>query len=175
MTILNVNGSSTASGTNTGDQTLVSLGAEATATKDATGGYAGLTLFKINFKNAANTFTNFLTNASSAARTYTFPDKDITVSGVGDDLVTSKTITTAGTTGAQTINKSSGSVNFAALATSLVVTNNLVTANSIILCTIGTVDVTMNNAVAVAGNGSFTITANAAATAETRVNFVVIN
>lgn len=74
----------TNSGTNTGDQTLVGLGGQATSGKDATGGYAGLTLFKINFKNAANTFTNFLTNATTAARTYTFPDKDITVAGLVD-------------------------------------------------------------------------------------------
>ncbi len=47
--------------------------------KDATGGYAGLTLFKINFKNAANTFTSFLTNANTAARTYTFQDRDGTI------------------------------------------------------------------------------------------------
>jgi len=52
---------------------------EATANKDATGGYAGLTLFKINFKNAANTFTNFLTNATTAARTYTFQNRDGTI------------------------------------------------------------------------------------------------
>lgn len=54
------------------------------AAKDATGGYAGLTLFKINFKNAANTFTSFLANANTAARTYTFPDKDGTVAMTSD-------------------------------------------------------------------------------------------
>jgi hypothetical protein len=58
--------------------------AEDTNNKDATGGYAGLTLFKINFKNAANTFTSFFTNSNTAARTYTFPDKDITVAGIVD-------------------------------------------------------------------------------------------
>jgi len=47
--------------------------------KDATGGYAGLTLFKINFKNAANTFTSFFTNTNTAARTYTFQDRDGTI------------------------------------------------------------------------------------------------
>lgn len=55
------------------------------ANKDATGGYAGLTLFKINFKNAANTFTSFFTNANTASRTYTFPDQDGTVALTGDD------------------------------------------------------------------------------------------
>lgn len=52
---------------------------QSTSGKDATGGYAGLTLFKINFKNALNTFTSFFTNANTAARTYTFQDRDGTV------------------------------------------------------------------------------------------------
>lgn len=52
---------------------------ELAANKDATGGYAGLTLFKINFKNAADTFTSFFTNANTAARTYTFQDRDGTI------------------------------------------------------------------------------------------------
>ena len=52
--------------------------------KDVTGGLVGMTLYKINFKNAANTFTSFLTNANTAARTYTFPDRDITVAGVDE-------------------------------------------------------------------------------------------
>lgn len=86
-----------------------------------------------------------------------------------------KTITAGGTTGAQTINKTAGSVNFAAAATSLVVTNNLVSTSSVILCTVGTNDSTMKSVACVAGAGSFTMNANAAATAETRVNFLVIN
>jgi hypothetical protein len=52
---------------------------EVTTNKDASGGYAGLTLFKINFKNAANTFTSFFTNSNTAARTYTFPDRTGTI------------------------------------------------------------------------------------------------
>src|SRR6185369_15549212 len=52
---------------------------EVAANKDATGGYAGLTLYKINFKNAANTFTSFFTNTNTAARTYTFQDRDGTI------------------------------------------------------------------------------------------------
>ena len=54
--------------------------------KDASGGVAGLTGFKLNLKNAANTFTNFLTNATTAARTWTFPDKDGIVALIGDVL-----------------------------------------------------------------------------------------
>jgi hypothetical protein len=91
------------------------------------------------------------------------------------DMQFNKTVTAAGTTGAQTISKNAGTVNFAAAATSLVVTNTLVTTSSIIICTVGTNDTTMKSALAVAAAGSFTIYGNAAATAETRVNFIVIN
>jgi hypothetical protein len=62
----------------TAQQTALNL-KENSANKDATGGYAGLTLFKINFKNAANTFTSFFTNSNTAARTYTFQDRDGTI------------------------------------------------------------------------------------------------
>ncbi len=171
---------------------LVTLGGEAVVNKDNTGGYVGLTLYKINFKNVANTFTSFFTNTNTAARTYTFPDKDLTVAGLVDitggtsagsftaltssgDVAVGKTITAPATTGAQTINKTAGSVNFAAAATSLVVTNSLVTANSVVIVTIAANDTTFTSAQVVQAAGSFTIYANAAATAETRVNFLVIN
>jgi len=64
--------------------------------KDATGGYAGLTLFKINFKNTLNTFTSFFTNANTAARTYTFPDKDGTVAMTSDITSSAETTATIG-------------------------------------------------------------------------------
>jgi len=91
------------------------------------------------------------------------------------DMILDKTITAGGTTGAQTINKTCGSVNFAASATSLVVTNNRVTTSSVIVATVATNDTTMKSVQAVAASGSFTLYANAAATAETRVNWIVIN
>ena len=91
------------------------------------------------------------------------------------DIRLDKTITAGGTTGARTINKTLGSVNFAAGASSLVVTNSRVTTSSIIIATVATADATMKSVVAVAAAGSFTLTANAAATAETRVNFTVLN
>ena len=47
--------------------------------------------------------------------------------------------------------------------------------NSIIIATVGTNDTTMKSVSAVAAAGSFTLYANAAATAETRVNFMVFN
>jgi len=91
------------------------------------------------------------------------------------DMQFNKTVTPSGTNGAQTINKNAGTVNFAAAAASLVVTNSLVTANSIIICTVGTNDTTMKSVQAVAASGSFTLYPNANPTAATRVNFIVIN
>jgi hypothetical protein len=128
------------------------------------------------------TTANTLTIGSAKAGTRSSRAVNFIVSGVtaltlgtAGDVQIPKTITAAGTTGAQTINKQSGTVNFAAAATSLVVTNSFVTANSIIVATVGTNDTTMKTVSVVAAAGSFTLNANAAATAETRVNFVVLN
>ena len=54
-------------------------GVEVQTNKDATGGYVGMTLFKINFKNVLNTFTSFFTNSNTAARTYTFQNRNGTI------------------------------------------------------------------------------------------------
>lgn len=78
---------------------------EVLTNKDATGGYVGLTLFKINFKNVANTFTSFFTNTNTAARTYTFQDRNGTIIDT-TNLVTGSTdnaiIRADGTGGATT-------------------------------------------------------------------------
>lgn len=84
------------------------------------------------------------------------------------------TITPAGTTGAQTINKASGTVNIAALGTSVVVTNSLVDANSIVLCVLRTNDLTAVIKNVVPAGGSFTINLTAAATGEVSIGFVVV-
>lgn len=85
------------------------------------------------------------------------------------------TNTAGGTTGAQTINKPSGTVNFAAAATSLVVTNSLCTTSSIVFAVVRTNDTTATIKNVVPGSGSFTINLGAAATAETSVGFFIIN
>lgn len=86
-----------------------------------------------------------------------------------------QTVTAGGTTGAQTINKAAGTVNFAAAATSLIVTNSQVTTSSTIFCTVRTADSTALLKNVVPASGSFTINLNAAATAETSVGFLVVN
>ena len=71
--------------------------------KDASGGYVGKTLEKINFWNAARTFKSFLTTVATAARTWTFPDKDGTVAMTNDLVATSISNTPAGNIAATTV------------------------------------------------------------------------
>ncbi len=47
--------------------------------KDISGKLVGLTAFKINFRNTADTFTSFFINANSASRDYTFQDRNGTI------------------------------------------------------------------------------------------------
>lgn len=76
--------------------------------------------------------------------------------------------------GAVTINKAAGRCNIAAAASSVVVTNSLVDANSIIHATIATNDATAILKNVVAGSGIITITTTAAVTANTAVNFSIV-
>lgn len=76
-------------------------GAEVLNNKNASGGYPGLTLFKLNLKNVAGTFTNFFTNTTTAIRTWTMPDKDGTVSMLSD-ITAANTTVTQRTVGAST-------------------------------------------------------------------------
>lgn len=52
--------------------------------KGASGGIVGMSGFSIAFKNLANTFTSLFQNAATAVRTYTFPDRSMTVAGTDD-------------------------------------------------------------------------------------------
>jgi hypothetical protein len=94
----------------------------------------------------------------------------------GGNFAIYRTVTAAATTGAQTINKPAGTVNFAAAATSIVVTNSLVTTSSIVFTTMRTADTTCTFVKSVVpAAGSFTITVNAGCNAETSVGFLVTN
>ncbi len=85
------------------------------------------------------------------------------------------TNTATGTTGNVTIDRPSGTVNFAAAASALTVTNALCTTSSIVFATVRTNDTTAYIKNVVPGAGSFTINLGAAATAETSVGFWIIN
>ncbi len=76
----------------------------------------------------------------------------------------------SGSPGAATQNTRRGVVSIAAAAASVVVTNSKVTATSVIHATLQFVDATLTQILSVVpGSGSFTITGNAAATANTKV------
>lgn len=74
---------------------------ENAANKDASGGYPGLTLFKLNLRNAANTITSWFTTAATVARTWTMPDKDGTVAMISDITGTNSGTNTGDETGAR--------------------------------------------------------------------------
>jgi hypothetical protein len=75
--------------------------AENSANKNASGGYAGLTLFKLNLVNAAGTITSWFTTAATVARTWTMPDKDGTVAMTSDITGTNSGTNTGDETGAR--------------------------------------------------------------------------
>lgn len=87
-----------------------------------------------------------------------------------------RTITSAGTTGNADINKPAGTLNAAALATDIALTNSLITEDSVILYTLRTLDASctrIDNVTQTSGNVVFTF--NAACTAETSIGFLVLN
>ncbi len=87
-----------------------------------------------------------------------------------------RTITTAGTTGAQTIDKQAGTVNIAAAGTSIVITNSTVTTSSIVSAMLRTADTTCTFIKSVVPTANtITITVNAGCNAETSVGFIVWN
>lgn len=84
------------------------------------------------------------------------------------------TVIAAGSAGSTTIHRRTGRVNMAAGASVLVVTNKLVTDNSVIIATVGSNDSTLKSVSAVSNSGYFVLYGNAAATAETRISFLLL-
>lgn len=160
----------------TGTTTITSFGT--VKNRIRIGRFAGI----LTLTNGATLVLPTAANITTAAGDRFWAESDNTATPIwkiisyeGTALRLAATNTTGGTTGAQTINKPSGKVNFAASATSLVVTNSLCTTASIVIATVLTNDTTSIIKNVVPGSGSFTITLNAAATAETAVGFLVIN
>ena len=123
-------------------------GAEVTTNKDASGGYAGLTLLKINFLNALGTFTSFFTNANTASRTYTFPDATGTVA------VGAKIATGALTAGVRTISDANVTTSSVAFVQKRALGGTYAPGYKVV-CTAGTVTIT-----ALQSDGTTTETSN---------------
>ena len=137
-------------------------------------GFSGQTADLQQWQNSAGTVLSVVNSAGNVGIGTASPTKSLTIGDSGSFGVDATNTATA-TTGAQTINKSAGTVNFAAGATTLTVTNSLVSTASLVFPVIRTNDATATIKNVVAGAGSFTITLNAAATAETSVGFFLIN
>jgi hypothetical protein len=124
--------------------------------------------------NASTSY--FQINESSAAVLQT----PLFVLDAVSDYNLKRTVTATGTTGNATINKPAGSVNFAAGATQISVTNSIVTVDSIVMITQNNRNASPDatcidfNVSAITG-GSFKIVTPVACTAETRVSFLVFN
>ena len=126
-----INAGATAQASITAAAAAALMGAQLTTGKDATGGYVGLTLFKINFKNAANTFTSFFTNANTVARTYTYQDRDGTIAdsvdialkaNIANPIFTTGITTPAITLGATALTSTGVQLNYVTGVTSAIQT-----------------------------------------------------
>lgn len=98
------------------------------------------------------------------------------ISATSSAGLTVRSSDSSGSPGAVTINRPSGKCAIALGASSVVVTNSLVTASSTVLAVLQTTDAALLYIKSVVpGSGSFTITGNATATAAVTVAFLVIN
>lgn len=84
------------------------------------------------------------------------------------------TSTVTSTVGAVTMNVAAGQAIIAAGASSVVITNNLITANSIVQVTLASNDTTAILKNAVCSAGAITVTTTAAVTANTKASFAIV-
>lgn len=106
---------------------------------------------------------------------------EITNASIGDLAVNTNLRVTdyvddSATTGDRTVNRLRGKNAFAIGAAAVTITNSKVTANSQVVCSLETIDVTLTQILTVVpGPGSFVVTANTTATAATKFSWTVIN
>lgn len=144
---------------------------------------AGMVLKPVSITNGTATTTNattlYITGPPAGTATITNPITSLWIGSgafrASGDIYIDRTITAGGTTGNQTINLMSGTVNIAAAGTTVTVTNSFVTANSIVHCVLRTNDGTALIKNVVPAAGSFVINLNAAATGEVSIGFLVTN
>jgi len=115
------------------------------------------------------------TIGATALLTTTFTGTNAAISTLNVTQNLKVTNTIASGTGAITANTPAGQVIFGSQDASLVITNSLVSTNSIIIATVATNDATLKSIVAEAGSGSFTLTPNTQSTNDTKVNWMILN
>jgi hypothetical protein len=144
-------------------------------TDPAGSGDTGLARDAAGVLRVTNASTGVSTLLSGTHRNATAGTYDIGEASVGWRKVYIDTgiDTTAGD--AATINKAAGRFRKDATGTTFTLTNSYITANSTVMLTLATSDVTALSMAVAAGAGTATITFNAAPTGNTDVNFFVIN
>lgn len=165
--------------------TVVGINALTGTVTNTSGGYTGIT-FKPTINEASGSATNdivVINPTLTAVGSGGINLLRIQASSVDKLLVDRNgkitfdaTNTAAGTTGAQTINKPSGTVNIAASGASVVVTNSLVTTSSLVTAFCRTNDANKTRVYAIVpAAGSFTIYVDPVPAAEISVGFIVYN
>lgn len=141
-------------------------------------GFAGNSFLSIN--HATNTYAMGAISAGSGNQTnisVNDTNQTFTLSSSSGmaSLVVPQTITSPTTTGSVTINKMSGSVNFGVGMSSLSLSDSLVTPNSDVQCTIGTVDPVMFGIQCIPGAGNVNMIVNSSPVSTAKVNFFITN
>lgn len=133
-----------------------------------------------SYTQAAGTFSSSGTGAKTLTANST-GSVTLGATGTGSTTITrvnSLTVVStdsSGTPGNATNNNLSGRAAFAAAASTVVITNSLVTAASKVFVSLGGSDATLTSVRVTPAAGSFTVTGNAAATATTVFDFLVVN
>lgn len=151
-----------------------------TSTLKVTDNAVGLTVGKLTVTNGVSFQTGAAPFAlwqsdSTGSGTWTLSPK-LSAFTATNGLITTFTYPAAGQTGAKTINQAAGDIRIAAAAGSVVLTDNLITANTRVFAQLSTSDTTAKSVtVSQGGIGSCTFTLNANATAEVQITWYLLN
>lgn len=151
-----------------------------TSTLKVTDNAVGLTVGKLTVTNGVSFQTGAAPFAlwqsdSTGSGTWTLSPK-LSAFTATNGLITTFTYPAAGQTGAKTINQAAGDIRIAAAAGSVVLTDNLITANTRVFAQLSTSDTTAKSVtVSQGGIGSCTFTLNANATAEVQITWYLVN
>jgi len=135
-----------------------------------------LTSYNFNKTTPAPPNVSFIATGSTGSFRNLFATLDVTTPTVNvtSNLKLSNSISVSAT-GSYVSNTIAGQAFIPAGQTTVTITNSLVSANSIVIATVASNDATLISAKAIVTPSTITLIGNAAATADTKVNWMVIN
>lgn len=119
-----------------------------------------------------NQLLTLFNNAVAAVMTWNGSNKQV---GVAADISYSSFTDGGGTTGNQTLNVVRGVCAIAAAGTTCTITNSFISATSLVIPVLQTVDATAKSVVAVPSAGSVAFTLNGGSTGTVKIGFLVCN